>query len=177
MFDENPWYIRSGLGQKLNLNQTSIYFSQNTSHERKQEILLLSSLTKAHYIDTYLGLSSFVGKSKMTAFNNITERVSQSLGNWKFKFLSQVGKEVLLKVVVQAIPIYSMGVFQLPVSLCKELNKMMRNFWWSHMSKNSNIHWMSCEKIGRSKSIRGLGFRNLFLFNKALLEKQGWRIL
>jgi hypothetical protein len=45
------------------------------------------------------------------------------------------------------------------------------------MSKNSNIHWMSCEKIGRSKSIRGLGFRNLFLFNKALLEKQGWRIL
>jgi hypothetical protein len=176
MFDENPWYIRSGLGQKLNLNKTSIYFSQNTSHERKQEIMLLSSLTKAHCIDTYLGLSSFVGKSKMTAFN-ITERVSQSLGNWKFKFLSQVGKEVLLKVVVQAIPIYSMGVFQLPVSLCKELNKMMQNFWWSHMSKNSNIHWMSWEKIGRSKSIRGLGFRNLFLFNKALLEKQGWRIL
>jgi len=128
MFDENPWYIRSGLGQKLNLNKTSIYFSQNTSHERKQEIMLLSSLTKAHCIDTYLGLSSFVGKSKMTAFNNITERVSQSLGNWKFKFLSQVGKEVLLKVVVQAIPIYSMGVFQLPVSLCKELNNMMRNF-------------------------------------------------
>jgi hypothetical protein len=138
----------AGSRQKLNLNKISIFISRNTNNERKQEILLQSGLSEATRIDSYLGLPIVVGKSKGLAFNDIVERVSKRLSNWKVKFLSQAGKEVLLKVVVQTIPTYSMGVFQLPISLCKELNKMMQKFWWTHMSRRSHIHWMSWKKNG-----------------------------
>jgi hypothetical protein len=47
----------------------------------------ISGLSKAHRIDTYLGLPTFVGKSRTQSFKNIIEKVSKRLENWKCSFL------------------------------------------------------------------------------------------
>jgi hypothetical protein len=130
-------------GQKLNKDKTSIFFSRNTSAKRREEITRLSGLQAMEKYEKYLGLPTLVGKSRTKAFKSIQDRVWNQLQNWKVKFLSQVGKEILLKAVVQAIPTYCMSVFLLPIILCKEINKLMQKFWWGHKENNSKIHWMS----------------------------------
>jgi hypothetical protein len=112
----------------------------------KKEILTASSFMEAQWIDTYLGLPSYINKSKIQSFSNIKDRVQKRLNNWKIKFISQAEKKILLKAVVQAIPTYSMSVFQLPATLCKELEGLMQHIWWGHMAKEANVHWMSWKK-------------------------------
>ena len=81
-----------------------------------------------HY-DKYLGLPSLVGKGKKESFNYIKEKVWRKLQEWEAKLLSQVGREVLLKAVVQAIVTNTMGCFKLLVSLCNEIEALIKRFW------------------------------------------------
>jgi len=164
----------AGSGQKVNIQKTSIISSRNTSAAKRQEILTSSGFSETQRIDTYLGLPSIIGKSKIQSFNNIKDRVQQRLNNWKVRFLSQAGKEILLKAVVQAIPTYSMSVFLLRATLCRDLQSMMQQFWWGHMAKETNVHWMSWEKMGKSKAVGGWDFgSSTFLTRPCWLSKGG----
>jgi hypothetical protein len=135
-------------------------------------ILQLSGIPATQRFDKYLGLPTLVGKSRTREFQSIKDSMWKRLNDWKTIFLSQAGKEILLKTVIQAIPTYSMSIFFLPKGLCRDINSMMQKFWWGHKDHVSKIHLMSWEKLGLSKTTGGLGFRDLLSFNKALLAKQ-----
>lgn len=78
----------------------------------------------------YLGLPSMIGRSKKQVFNEIKEREGKKLMGWKEKLLSIKGREILIKVMAQVLPTYTMGCFLLPKSLCDDIDGMIRNFWW-----------------------------------------------
>ena len=135
-------------GQCINFEKSSVFFSTNTmgeQRERIKEVLRIREVVcfesylfsfsflfdvKDRNFESYLGLPAMVGRLKYQMFAYLKERVWKKMQGWKGLLLSRAGKEVLIKAMAQAFPSYTMGVFQLPVKLCNDLNAMYVRFWW-----------------------------------------------
>ena len=162
---------KRGSGQKINREKTNLFFNSNTPLPLQEQIQQLLGVPTIRQYEKYLGLPALVGRAKKQSFIFLKESVWKKLQEWKVKLLSQAGREVLIKAVIQAILTYTMSCFKLPKGLVRELESLIRKFWWGYSGDSRKVHWVCCEKLCEAKKVGGMGFKEIEKFNDALLAK------
>lgn len=96
----------------------------------KQEACQTLNIMTESLSDKYLGLPALVGADRSDCFQHLIDRVRAKTKGWKEKLLSMEGKEILIKSIAQAVPVYAMMVLKIPKNICKGISDTISQFWW-----------------------------------------------
>ena len=141
-------------GQTINKDKSAILFSANVTNDVKGSFLHHIGITSEVYNEKYFGLPVFIGKSKAKAFAFLKQKIWSRIQGWKEKLLSKAGKEILIKAIAQAIPVYAMSCFYLTKSVCDELTTMVLHYWWAQQEKDRKNPLVGKRKNDEAKEQR-----------------------
>lgn len=133
------------------------------------EVLALDMGLK--YLGYYLKPNNYL----LEGWTWILKKVENIIGNWCNRWLSLGGTLILVKVVLENLPIYWLSIAKIPKLVLERIIKLMFSFLWMDNRKKEGVHLMNQERLYLPKSVGGWGIKNIFHFEKALAAKSLWR--
>jgi len=94
-------------GQKVSLEKSKIYFSDNVSRELGQQISNESGIKSTKELGKYMGMPILQKRINKATFGDILERVSTRLAGWRGRTLSLAGRVTLIKSVISSILVHT----------------------------------------------------------------------
>ncbi|CAA7042576.1 unnamed protein product [Microthlaspi erraticum] len=164
-------------GQKVSLDKSKIFFSENVSRNMERLITDESGIKATREVGKYLGMSILQKRINKDTFGETLGRVLSRLAGWKGCCLSFAGQLTLIRSVLSSVPVHTMSTISLPKSTLNSLDKASRSFLWGSTTEQRKLHLLSWRKVCQPKRAGGLGIRLSSDMNKALLAKIGWRLL
>jgi len=128
--------------EKTNLQKTKIYFL-NYFEVSKKSITKIWGCKIDELSNKYLGMPLFVRRFKSQYWDVLVQKIQNKLIRWKEKCLSYEVKLVIIKSMLQSMPVYSAMVFKLPITISDKIDKICIRFLWLGDSKKEKITLVS----------------------------------
>ncbi|XP_059284936.1 uncharacterized protein LOC132038264 [Lycium ferocissimum] len=161
-------------GQKINLDKSAIYMHKNVTGDISITIEIYGGINRKEFPFMYLGCPIYHCRRKKEFFNALILKIMNRLQGWKGKMLSFGGRAILIKHVLQSMPIHMLSAVNPPMGIIRQIHKMFAQFFWSNTIGGRSTHWVAWNKLCVPTPEGGLGFRSLHDVSLALFCKLWW---
>ncbi|XP_060200867.1 uncharacterized protein LOC132629156 [Lycium barbarum] len=162
-------------GQLINKEKSSFYMYSKVGNDLIQLVEDNTGFQKRQFPFTYLGCPIFHTRKKKEFYVELIKKIKERLHSWKGKLLSFGGKAVLIKSVLQSMPLHLLSVVAPPKCVLNEIHKIFARFFWSNKEEGRSRHWVKWKDICLPITEGGLGFKSLFDVSNALFAKLWWK--
>uniref|UniRef100_A0A803QRE0 Reverse transcriptase domain-containing protein n=1 Tax=Cannabis sativa TaxID=3483 RepID=A0A803QRE0_CANSA len=146
-------------GQQCSLVKSSVLFSENVVSAHKNDILNILNVKECDGQEKHLGNPFVFKRKKREEYLYFKDKVLKRIEGWKSKLLSFAGRTTLVKSVALSIPLYAMSTNKLPVSSCREIDRVIRKYWWTGNTKKDRfLALVGWDRLCSPMATGGLGF-------------------
>lgn len=157
--------------QLINKTKSALYMHESAPIEVVHTVERITGIGSQEFPFTYLGCLIFYTRRKIDFFDALIKKVMDKLHSWKGKLLSTSGRAILIKHVLQSMPIHLLPAVNSPPSVINKLHRMFAQYFWSSSIGGRSRHWASWDTLCRPYDEGGAGFRSLHDITKALFCK------
>ncbi|XP_059288855.1 uncharacterized protein LOC132042279, partial [Lycium ferocissimum] len=137
----------------INKSKSSIYLHDRVDNEVFQKVERITGIARKNFPLMYLGCPNFYARPQMSFYSELISKVRNRLQGWKGKLLSFGGRAILLKHVLQAMPMHLLS---------------------SNTIGERGTHWTKWYVVCLPQDEGGLGFISLSDMSMALCAKLWW---
>jgi hypothetical protein len=124
----------------------------------------------------YLGVPIVPGRLHVIDWARLEDKYAKKIDVWQWSSLSMAGRTTLINASFVNSTLYHMSMYLVPKTVIKRLDKNRRKIFWQGGSLKRKYHLVRWQKICRLKKKGGLGIKNLWKMNIALLCKWWWAL-
>lgn len=146
-------------GLEINKDK-SCMFIFNAMDQIKTHLIRLMSFKQGELPTKYLGNLLDFSSKKMKKWQGVIDKLKNIISNWAFRTLNIAGRVVLVKSVLQSIPIYPLSIMAAPAGVCAKMREIMRKFMWGGIDQRKKWALVSWNHLTERKEKGGLGMRD-----------------
>ncbi|XP_057730273.1 uncharacterized protein LOC130945580 [Arachis stenosperma] len=161
-------------GLSINFDKSSL-IPVNCDEQWLQRMCGVLGCKQANLPVKYLGILLGANPRLVKTWKPVIDKVEEKLSLWKAKILNKAGKLVLIKSVLNSLPVYYLSLYKMPMAVAEKLISLQRRFLWSKEDGKNGMALVKWEVVQTPKKLGGLGVGDAVIRNSALLFKWWWR--
>jgi hypothetical protein len=110
-------------------------------------------------------------------WNWLLTKLDKRLKSWSFRWLSRAGRLILVKSVLEVIPVYWLSMTWIPKGTLEKIRELCFKFLWEGQKESFVVPWIKRDSLSLPKLFGGRGLKNIHSFSTSLAAKTGlWLI-